>query len=137
MAYELIQELEQRTGGRWKPSPGSVYPTLAQLEDEGLVRSTDDEGRKRFELTEAGQTWLAEHHEDGATPPWAEGGTGHRGDLRRLAAEIFGQLRQIGRFGSAAQLDRARDILTRTRGELYEVLATPPADEPTADDVDA
>lgn len=131
--YELIQELEQRTGGRWKPSPGSVYPTLAQLEDEGLVRSTDDDGRKRFELTEAGQTWLTEHQDDGPMPPWAEGGTGHRGDLRRLAAEIFGQLRQIGRFGSAAQLDRAREVLTRTRTDLYEVLAAPPADDPDPD----
>ena len=66
--YELIGELEERTGGRWRPSPGSVYPTLAQLEDEGLVRSFDDDGRKRFELTDAGRTWLDEHAGRRATP---------------------------------------------------------------------
>jgi DNA-binding PadR family transcriptional regulator len=130
--YEVIQELEQRTGGRWRPSPGSVYPTLTQLEEEGLVRSTEEDGRKRFELTEAGQAWLAEHRDD-ATPPWAAGGTGRRGEIRQLGAEIFGQLRQLGRFGSAAQLDRTAEILARTRGELYAVLANPPADDDTAD----
>src|ERR1700761_5154502 len=39
--YQLMQTIEERSGGRWSPSPGSVYPTLAQLEDEGLIRSTD------------------------------------------------------------------------------------------------
>ena len=126
--YELIGELEERTGGRWRPSPGSVYPTLAQLEDEGLVRSFDDDGRKRFELTDAGRTWLDEHAGD-EQAPWERSGTGGRGDLRRLAGEIAGQLRQIGRYGSAAQLERTREILTRTRTELYTVLAEPPSDE--------
>ena len=88
--YELIGELEERTGGRWRPSPGSVYPTLAQLEDEGLVRSFDDEGRKRFELTDAGRAWLDEHADEEQTPPWERSGVGRRGDLRRLGGEIFG-----------------------------------------------
>jgi len=129
--YELIQEFEQRTGGRWRPSPGSVYPTLAQLEDEGLVAAVDDDGRKRFELTDTGRTWLDEHPEEGERAPWEHGGEGRRGDLRRLGAEIFGQLRQLARFGTPDQLDRTRDVLTRTRTELYEVLAAPPADEVT------
>lgn len=127
--YELIGEFEERTGGRWRPSPGSVYPTLAQLEDEGLVRSFDDDGRKRFELTDAGRTWLDEHPDEEETPPWERSGIGRRGDLRRLGGEIFGQLRQLGRFGSAAQLEQAREILTRTRTELYAVLAEPPTEE--------
>ena len=108
--YELIGELEERTGGRWRPSPGSVYPTLAQLEDEGLVRPVVDEAddRKRFELTDAGREWLTEHPESDG-PPWAggrgegfggPGGFGGRGELRRLGGEIFGQLRQLARFGS-------------------------------------
>lgn len=130
--YEVIQELEQRTGGRWRPSPGSVYPTLAQLEDEGLVRALDDGGRKRFELTDDGRAWLDEHRDDADSPPWAEGGAGRRGDLRPLGAEIFGQPRQLGRFGTEAQLDRTREILTRTRADLYEVLANPPTDQPDA-----
>ncbi|MGI9053514.1 MAG: PadR family transcriptional regulator [Ilumatobacteraceae bacterium] len=130
--YELIQELDQRTGGRWRPSPGSVYPTLAHLDDEGLVTSTDDDGRKRFELTEAGKTWLDEHQGDATEMPWEHDGRGGRGDLRRLAAEIFGQLRHLGRFGSTAQLDQAREILTRTRTDLYAVLAVPPSDDDAA-----
>jgi DNA-binding PadR family transcriptional regulator len=123
--YELIAELEARTGGRWKPSPGSVYPTLAALEDEGLVVAAEEEGRKRFELTDAGRTWLDEHADE-ATPPWERAGMGGgRGDLRRLGGEIFGQLRQLGRFGTPAQLDKTQEILKRTRADLYAVLATP------------
>ena len=131
--YELIGELEERTGGRWRPSPGSVYPTLAQLEDEGLVRSFDDDGRKRFELTDAGRTWLDEHAADDETPPWERSGVGRRGDLRRLAGEIFGQLRQLGRYGSPTQIERTGDILRRTRTELYAVLAETSDDEASGD----
>jgi DNA-binding PadR family transcriptional regulator len=126
--YELITEFEDRSSGRWRPSPGSVYPLLAQLEDEGLVRAVDDGGRKRFELTDDGKAWLDEHGEDSGLP-WERWSPGGRGDLRRLGGEIFGQLRQLGRFGSAKQLDRAGEILMRTRQELYELLAQPPADE--------
>jgi DNA-binding PadR family transcriptional regulator len=124
--YELITEFEDRSGGRWRPSPGSVYPLLAQLEDEGLVRSFDDGGRKRFELTDDGRAWLDEHRDDDL--PWERWTPGGRGDLRRLGGEILGQLRQLGRFGTAEQLERAGAILTRTRQELYELLASPPAE---------
>ncbi len=133
--YELITEFEERTGGRWRPSPGSVYPMLAQLEDEGLVRSFDDDGRKRFELTDAGRAWLDEHEGDEPSMPWERSGVGQRGDLRRLAGEIFGQLRQVGRFGTPEQIERTKEILGRTRTELYDVLANPPAeDAPDAPD---
>jgi DNA-binding PadR family transcriptional regulator len=132
--YELINELDQRTGGRWKPSPGSVYPTLAALEDEGLIKGVEEEGKKRYELTDAGRTWLAQHADERAGrgqfgPPWARGfgggDFGAVGDLRRLGGELFGQLRQIGRFGSPAQQEQATAILERTRAELYAVLAQP------------
>ena len=87
--YELIGEFEERTGGRWRPSPGSVYPILAQLEDEGLVRSFDDEGRKRFELTDAGRAWLDEHADDDQSPPWERSGVGRRGEpVNQRAVEI-------------------------------------------------
>ena len=105
--YELIGELEERTGGRWRPSPGSVYPTLAQLEDEGLIQAvvseTDD--KKRYELTDAGRAWLDEHPEESFGRPGpggsggpdfgrfgfgGPGGFGDRGELRRLGGEIFG-----------------------------------------------
>jgi DNA-binding PadR family transcriptional regulator len=138
--YELINELERRTGGRWKPSPGSVYPTLAALEDEGLIRGTEEDGKKRYELTDAGRTWLAERaneaRERGAGgPPWAGRSFGRfgdfaaTGDLRRLGGELFGQLRQIGQFGSAAQQEQAQEILGRARDELYAVLAQPRTDD--------
>lgn len=154
--YELIGELEERTGGRWRPSPGSVYPTLAQLEDEGLVCTIIGEAddKKRYELTAAGRTWLTEHPEESFGRPrsggageaepggpdfggFGFGGPGNfggRGEMRRLGGEIFGQLRQLGRFGSPAQQEQAKQILARTRTELYAVLAQPPADEATAPD---
>ena len=62
--YELINELEQRTGGRWKPSPGSVYPTLSALEDEGLITAVETDGKKRYELTEDGRTWLQDRADE-------------------------------------------------------------------------
>src|SRR3954454_20389420 len=80
--YELITELEQPTGGRWKPSPGSIYPTLSALEDEGLVTGTEEDGKKRSELTDAGRAWLADRGGDRAErgyggPPWGrQGGFG-------------------------------------------------------------
>ncbi|MET0145709.1 MAG: PadR family transcriptional regulator [Ilumatobacteraceae bacterium] len=135
--YDMITEFDDRSGVRWRHSPGSVYPTLNQLEDEGLVRSFDDDGRKRFELTDAGRTWLDEHADE--TSPWERSAAGGRGDMRRLAGEIFGQLRQVGRFGSPAQQDKAREILTRTRSELYAVLAEPqtePSSEPPTGSTD-
>jgi DNA-binding PadR family transcriptional regulator len=126
--YELITEFEERSGGRWRPSPGSVYPLLTQLEAEGLIRTTDDGGRRQFELTDEGRAWLDEHQSDTALP-WERWTPGGRGDLRRLGGEILGQLRQLGRYGSPAQWDKAAEILGRTRQELYELLATPPTDE--------
>src|SRR5881396_519230 len=54
--YGLMQEIERRSDGVWRPSPGSVYPALALLEDEGLVRTTEEDGRKVFTLTDAGRT---------------------------------------------------------------------------------
>jgi DNA-binding PadR family transcriptional regulator len=145
--YELITELDQRTGGRWKPSPGSVYPTLSALEDEGLIAGTEADGKKRYELTDAGRTWLAERAEERGDDERGPGGapwTGRRngtfgdlsatGDLRRVGGELLGQLRQIGRFGSEAQQAQAQEILARTRDELYAVLAqprqTPEGDQP-------
>ena len=62
--YQLMQAIEERSGGRWRPSPGSVYPTLAQLEDEGLIRATERDGTKLFEITDAGR-----EHRRGAPGP--------------------------------------------------------------------
>src|SRR2546423_13985590 len=62
--YGLMQEIEARSDGLWRPSPGSVYPALSQLEDEGLIPAQEEEGRKRFGLTDAGRTYVEEHREE-------------------------------------------------------------------------
>src|SRR3954447_5405451 len=66
--YQLIQEIEQRSGGMWRPSPGSVYPALQQLEDEGLVRAQEVDGKRSFRLTDEGTKYVEEHGERLAAP---------------------------------------------------------------------
>ena len=113
------------------PEPGFGLPEARAARGRRARDASDVEGRKRFELTDAGRTWLDEHQDEEQGLPWEHPGGGRTGELRRLSAEIVGQLRQLLRFGTPAQLERARDILSRTRSELYEVLAAPPTDEPT------
>src|SRR6187455_1171809 len=86
--YEMITELEERTGGAWRPSAGSIYPTLQLLEDEGLVRAEDVEGKRVFSLTDAGRERLAERGE--AKPPWEEAEPGSRSARHKLGHEIRG-----------------------------------------------
>src|ERR1700685_2648654 len=66
--YQIMQEVEQRSDGVWRPSPGSVYPALAQLEDEGLIRARELDGRKLFELTDAGREYVKERGEGKPAP---------------------------------------------------------------------
>ena len=96
--YQLMQEIERRSDGVWRPSPGSVYPALQQLEDEGLVQSDESEGRKRFHLTDAEQL---------------------PGVARQVGVAIF----QIAQVGTAEQLASAREVLTNARRSLYGILA--------------
>jgi DNA-binding PadR family transcriptional regulator len=121
--YEMIKELDSRTGGIWKPSPGSVYPTLQLLEDEGLIVSEESGGRKRFTLTDAGQK---EATAAAANAPWNEFSeesvsTGH--DTREAVFGIMNALRQIGMEGSSEQWQRAVTVLTETKRKLYGILA--------------
>jgi DNA-binding PadR family transcriptional regulator len=129
--YGLMQEIERRSGGMWKPSPGSVYPALQQLEDEGLVRSAEAEGRRRFELTDAGRAHVEEHREQ-LGEPWTQ--TGGVDDtlveLRDLAFGIGAAVMQVASAGDPAQIARAREVLTETRRTLYRILA---GDEPGSD----
>ncbi|HEY7177396.1 MAG TPA: PadR family transcriptional regulator [Micromonosporaceae bacterium] len=121
--YEMIQELDQRTGGVWRPSPGSVYPTLQLLEDEGLIKSEEGGGRKAYSLTEAGQaeaTAAAEH------APWAEFSdqtvsSGH--DTREAVHGIMMALRQISFERDPERWGRAVDVLNETKRKLYAILA--------------
>jgi DNA-binding PadR family transcriptional regulator len=131
--YQLMQEIENRSEGVWRPSPGSVYPALQQLEDEGLIRSDESEGRKVLRLTDAGRE--AAEEASAAGPPWEAASEAVDSDVW----EMFGVARQVGmaifqiaQAGSPAQLAEARDVLTNARRSLYGILAEdarPPADE--------
>jgi DNA-binding PadR family transcriptional regulator len=120
--YQVMQELEQLSGGRWRPSAGSVYPILQQLEDEGMVRSQEQDGRRVYTLTEAGsaeaeKSPLRKH-------PWFDGRGGkHSMDLRRLAVQLIGGAIQVSRVGSPEAQSQAREILIDARRRMYGLLA--------------
>jgi DNA-binding PadR family transcriptional regulator len=120
--YQLMQEIEERSGGRWRPSPGSVYPSLAQLEDEGLIRSTEIEGTKLLEITDAGREQLAARGEQ--APPWEDGDDDHpAANLRGMIGAIAQATMLIGRGGSEEQIAKAVEILKQARRDLYRILA--------------
>ena len=122
--YEMIQELDSRTGGIWRPSPGSIYPTLQLLEDEGLITSEQSEGRKRFTLTDAGQEEAAKAAE---RPPWVhyadEADVTAAGDFREAASGLMNALREVGAAGSEAQRAEALEVMKETKRKLYAILA--------------
>ena len=121
--YEMIQELETRTGGIWRPSPGSIYPTLQLLEDEGLIAAEEQGGRKRFVLTDAGRP---EAEAAAQNAPWQEYGDEHVSqaqEFRDAAVGIMDALRQVGFNGTAEQRAQALEVLTETRRKLYAILA--------------
>ncbi len=132
--YQLIQEIEERSGGLWQPSPGSVYPILQQLEDEGLVRIEQSSGRKVAHLTEAGRAYV----EDKRAELEAAWNT-LSGDVEERVVEIrnlfahFGQIaaaaKQIAKVGTDRQLAEAENLLSDTRRRLYLILAEEDASE--------
>lgn len=132
--YQIIQELSARTGGVWQPSPGSIYPTLQALEDQGLVRAGDVEGKRVFTLTDDGQAEVARSREQQETTPWDEvaAGTGGMGELREVAMGVLGAARQVGRAGTPSQITRAVAVLKDARRKLYQLLAEDNDDEPTS-----
>jgi len=121
--YEMIQELENRTGGVWRPSPGSVYPTLQLLEDEDLIAGEEVDGRKRFALTDAGQA-EAERHAQRA--PWEEATEGIAPvafGLRNAIFQVGEAAWTVASAGTEAQQTRALEVLTESRRRLYAILA--------------
>lgn len=134
--YELITALDEKSGGRWKPSPGSIYPALRRLEHRGFVISAEgDDGKRRFELTDLGRERVAEQRDSGHEAPWDEHGLGRHGELRRAVSELSGPARQIGRFGSADQTELAVAVVKEATSKLYRILADGPA-EPDASSTD-
>jgi DNA-binding PadR family transcriptional regulator len=121
--YQLMQTIEERSGGDWRPSPGSVYPTLSQLEDEGLVRSAEADGTRTFEITEAGRQHLETRADEPA--PWDlpdEEGHPSR-DAKRLIGAIAQATMQVAMAGTEDQQNRAVELLNETRKGLYRILA--------------
>lgn len=123
--YELIQQIKDRSDGVWKPSPGSIYPALAQLEDEGLVSIEKIAGRKTAQLTDEGKKYVDEHRAE-LGDPWADvhAGVGDQAlDLRALTGQLMGAAAQVATVGSPEQAQRAGDVLTEARRALYRILA--------------
>jgi DNA-binding PadR family transcriptional regulator len=132
--YQLMQAIEERSGGLWRPSPGSVYPTLAQLEDEGLIRSAEAGGARRFEITHAGRDHLERRADEPA--PWEpaeESGENPLAELAPLVIQIGKATFQVASVGDLGQRDQARALLADTRRALYRILADG-ADESEGDE---
>jgi DNA-binding PadR family transcriptional regulator len=119
-----MQAIEERSAGRWSPSPGSVYPALSQLEDEGLIRSVERDGVKLFELTDAGTAHVDEQKDRPA--PWDDEDDA-QGDASRelwsLVPQVIMAAKQVQHAGDERQLERARAVLSDARRALYRILA--------------
>jgi len=135
--YQIIQQINERSGGAWRPSPGSVYPTIQLLQDEGLVETDDERPRKTLALTAEGTAYVAEHADELAAV-WApferqeqdEKSSGF-GDLKPEIGQVMGAVWQIITTGSEQQQRAAIDVLVETRRKLYGILADghDPADD--------
>ena len=134
--YQLIQEIGERSGGQWRPSPGAIYPALNLLEDEGLVAITAESGRKLARLTDAGTAYVTENaeqlgspFEDAASRPTSPG-RNLRGALEALA----GAAHQVARTGTDEQATQALAVLERSRRDLYLILAGDPVTDAPVED---
>jgi DNA-binding PadR family transcriptional regulator len=132
--YQIMQELEERSEGMWRPSPGSVYPALQQLEDEGLIRSEEAEGRRLYHLTDAGRTYVAERPDDQPAPweTFTDSLSDEHAETGALMRDVAMAFVQVMRAGSEAQIAEAGKVLAETRRSLYRILADgEPAGEET------
>jgi DNA-binding PadR family transcriptional regulator len=120
--YQIMQELDQRTQGVWRPSPGAVYPTLQLLEDEGLVHPEEQDGKKVYRLTEQGQAAIEAEE---APPPWErfqqQADDGLLG-LRDVGFQVGAAVMQVARAGSGSQVAKTREILEEARRQIYQIL---------------
>jgi DNA-binding PadR family transcriptional regulator len=121
--YQIIREIEERSHGSWKPSAGSIYPTLQLLSDEGIVSTEESNGRKIYSLTEAGREEVAEAK---GSVPWEQGGSASGSGfaaLPKAGGELAQAAAQVGRTGSAEQIQEAVAVLDEARRKLYSILA--------------
>ena len=122
--YQIILEIATRSGVVWKPSPGSFYPTLQQLADEGLVRVEEDAGRRAYTLTDEGRSYVTEHADE-VSAPWqtmSEAGQDDDG-LKPLIGQVAGAVWQIVATGTPEQQAKGREALSELRRKLYSILA--------------
>lgn len=122
--YQIIHEIEERSDGAWKPSPGSVYPTLQLLADEGLIAAEEAAGKKTYSLTESGREEV--ESSAGRQAPWES--TGTRDPVRAVAlpkagAKLAQAVAQVGSGGTAEQAQQAVEVLDEARRKLYAILA--------------
>ncbi|GHD52925.1 PadR family transcriptional regulator [Mycetocola manganoxydans] len=121
--YQIIREIEERSNGSWKPSAGSVYPTLQLLADEGLITAEELNGRKTYTLTEAGREVIAESE---SAAPWESSGSDEKTGftaLPKAGVELAQAAAQVGRSGSPEQVKQAVTVLDEARRRLYAILA--------------
>lgn len=121
--YQIMNELSERTSGVWRPSPGSIYPQLQLLQDEGLVTASEQEGRRVFALTDSGK---AAADEATGPKPWeavAGEGDAEMVELRDLVMGVMAAARQVAQAGAPAQVEAAKDVLRDARQRLYRILA--------------
>jgi DNA-binding PadR family transcriptional regulator len=145
--YEMIKALEEKSGGFYVPSAGSVYPTLQLLEDRGFVTVAEVEGKKVYSITDTGRALLTERQAEGeefAGPPWARGRGFGRGDMRKGFPELQAlrsEAMEVARlfaiaarssFNNPEQLGRLHSIIERTRKELNDLISGAPA-QPASD----
>jgi DNA-binding PadR family transcriptional regulator len=123
--YQIMSEIEERSGGAWRPSPGAVYPALSQLSDEGLISAEESGGKRTFSLTDAGRAYVADNPEM-ARGAWESSEQQDAWELPSLfaaAARLGSGIVQLAHAGTAAQVSAAERLLERTRRELYRILA--------------
>ena len=122
--YEMLRELEERSGSLWKPSAGSVYPTLQLLEDEGAIKGHEVDGRRTYSITESGRTMLrGRQREAGSEPPWAHEREDKARELREASISVAEATMQVARVASDDQVERVLAVLREARRKIYAVLA--------------
>jgi DNA-binding PadR family transcriptional regulator len=121
--YEIIRTLEERSGGRWRPSPGSVYPTLQLLADEGLVTAADVDGRRVYSLTDEGRAAREARRNENRTWEMGIDENDPRAKLGEAAFGVHEAAMQVVRLGTADQVARGHETLNAARRALYAILA--------------
>jgi len=123
--YQIMSEIEERSNGAWRPSPGAVYPALSALADEGLIEAAESAGRRTFTLTDAGREYV-EQNPDMARGAWESQAQQEAWELPGLfaeAARLGGGIVQIAHNGNPDQVRAAERLLQRARRDLYKILA--------------